>query len=165
MAHLGRHTCKPKLDRKKYDNLIRKEIERNTTLPPKKLKLKLIKEKVGEQNFTEAKEVAAIFSDTRRVKSIRREILTAADALPPNSMEAVAKVKSGSDEHDNMHIYKINSKSLNPDYPDFVFKTSQVMMEIALQMDQGGEENALQDEMCFFDGAHSRVTGFVALAA
>ena len=165
VAHLGKHTCTPKLDRKKYDNLIRKKIERNTTLPPKKLKLKLIKEKVGEQKFTEAKEVAAIFSDTRRVKSIRREILIAADALPPNSMEAVAKVKSGSDEHDNMHIYKINSKSMNPDYPVFVFKTSQVMMEIALQMDQAGEENALQDEMCFFDGAHSRVTGFVALAA
>ena len=162
---MGRHTCTPKIDRKKYDTLIRKEIERNTTLPPKKLKLKLIKEKVGEQKFTEAKEVAAIFSDTRRVKSIRTEILTAADALPPNSMEAVAKVKSGSDEHDHMHIYKINSKSMNPDYPDFVFKTSQVMMEIALQMDQAGEQNALQDEMCFFDGAHSRVTGFVALAA
>ena len=40
VAHLGRHTCTPKLDRKKYDNLIRKEIERNTTLPPKKLRLK-----------------------------------------------------------------------------------------------------------------------------
>ena len=80
-------------------------------------------------------------------------------------MEAVAKVKSGSDEHDPMHIYKINSASMNPDYPDFVFKTSELMMEIALQMDQCGEENALKDEMCFFDGAYSRVTGFVALAA
>ena len=54
---------------------------------------------------------------------------------------------------------------MNPDYPDFVFKTSELMMEIALQMDQCGEENALKDEMCFFDGVHSRVTGFVALAA
>ncbi|MCG8622018.1 MAG: hypothetical protein MJE68_08500, partial [Proteobacteria bacterium] len=154
VAHLGRHTCTPKIDRKKHDTFIRKEIEKNSTLPPKKLKLKLIKEKVSENKFSEAKEVAAIFSDTRRVKSIRREILTAADALPPNSMEAVAKVKSGADEHDKMHIYKINSNSMNPDYPDFVFKTSQVMMEIALQMDQAAQENALQDEMCFFDGAH-----------
>ena len=54
---------------------------------------------------------------------------------------------------------------MNPDYPDFVFKTSELMMEKALQMDQCGEENALKDEMCFFDGAHSRITGFVALAA
>ena len=49
VSHLGRHTCTPKVDRKKYDVLIRKEIQKNTTLPPKKLKLKLIKEKVGEK--------------------------------------------------------------------------------------------------------------------
>ena len=165
VCHIGRHTCTPKVDRKKYYVLIRKEIQKNTALPPKKLKLKLIKEKVGEQKFVEAKEVATIFSDTRRVKRLRTQVLTEGDALPPNCMEAVAKVKSGSDEHDPMHIYKINSASMNPDYPNFVFKTSELIMEIALQMDQCGEENALKDEMSFFNGAHSRVTGFVALAA
>ena len=163
VSHLGKHTCTTKVDRKKYDVLIRKEIEKNTTLTPKKLKLKLIKEKVGEQKFVEAKQVAQIFSHTRRVKSIRTQVLTEGDTLPPNCMEAV--VKSGSDEYDPMHIYKINSASMNPDYPDFVFKTSELRMEIALQMDQCGEEHALKDEMCFFDGAHIRVTGFVALAA
>ena len=112
--------------------MIRKGIQKNTTLPPKKLKLKLIKEKVGEQKFVEAKQVAQIFSDTRRVKRLRTQVLTEGDALPPNCMEAIAKVKSGSDEHDPMHIYKINSASMNPDYPDFVFKTSELMMEIAL---------------------------------
>ena len=165
VAHLGRHTCTLKVDRKKYDAVIRREIERNKTLPPKKLKLKLLKEKVGQKKFDEAKEVAEIFSDTRRVKSLRQKVLTEADALPPNSFEAVSTVKKGSDLHDPMYIYKINSSSMNPDFPDFVFKSSQLMMEIALQMDQAGEQNALQDEMCFFDGAHSRVTGFVALAA
>ena len=32
-------------------------------------------------------------------------------------------------------------------------------------MDQDCEKNSLQDELCFFDGAHSRVNNFVALAA
>ena len=43
--------------------------------------------------------------------------------------------------------------------------SSHLMMEIALQMDQNREENSLQEELCFFDGAQSKVQGFVALAA
>ena len=165
VAHIGVHTCCLKPNRKKYDARIRQEIENNTTLPPKKLKLKLMKEKVSEGDIEEAKEIAKILYDNRSVKTLRREILMAKDALPPNSMEAVAGIKETADKSDPMYIYKINSCSMNPDYPDFVFKTSKLMMEIAMQMDQSGPENALQDEMCFFDGAHSRVTAFVALAA
>ena len=165
VAHIGVHTCCLKPNRKKYDARIRQEIENNTTLPPKKLKLKLIKEKVSEGDIEEAKEIAKILYDNRSVKTLRREILMAKDALPPNSIEAVAGIKETADKSDPMYIYKINSCSMNPDYPDFVFKTSKLMMEIAMQMDQSGPENTLQDEMCFFDGAHSRVTAFVALAA
>ena len=34
----------------------------------------------------------------------------------------------------NSHIYKINNSNMNPDEPDYVFKTSKVMCNIALQM-------------------------------
>ena len=49
--------------------------------------------------------------------------------------------------------------------PDFVFKTSRTILEIALLMEQDGDKNWLQDELYFFDGTHSRVNNFVALAA
>ena len=111
--------------------------------------MKLIKEKVGAGDFTEAKKIAEMFSDVRRVKFIRKEVLKEEDDfLEPNSMEAVAEIKKASDANDFMHIYKINSKNMNED-PDYVFKTSHLMMEIALQMDQNGEENSLQEEIMF----------------
>ncbi|MCG8623181.1 MAG: hypothetical protein MJE68_14445, partial [Proteobacteria bacterium] len=165
VAHIGTHTCTLKVKRNRYDSMIRKEIEQNKTLPPKKLKLKLIKDQVGKGKMEEAKDIAKIFSDGRRVKSIRRQILESDNGPAPNSMEAIGGLKETSDNHDPMHIYKINSSSMNPDFPDFVFKSSQMMMDIALQMDQAGPENVLQDELCFFDGAHSRVLHFVALGA
>ena len=77
----------------------------------------------------------------------------------PNSMEAVAQIKRASDSNDTMHIYKINTKHMN-DQPDYIFKTSRIMMEMALKMDQNTTENSLQEELCFFDDAHSRVQGF-----
>ena len=162
--HIGVHTCNMKPDNHKFDEIIRKEVENNKNLGPKKLKLKLMKEQVDKGKFSEAKEVAEVFADSRRVKLIRQSILRGEDDLLPNSMEAVAEVKKGSDTTDTFHIYKINSMAMN-NLPDYVFKTSRVMLVIALMMDQDGPRNSLQEELCFFDGAHSRVNNFVALAA
>ena len=162
--HIGTHTCDLKPDRHKFDYIIREEVEKNKTLGPKKLKMKLIKEKVDSGKFEDAKEVAEVFSDSRRVKIIRQDVLRGEQICEPNSMEAVAEVKKGSDTIDPMHIYRINSSLMNND-PDYVFKTSRAILEIALLMDQDGQKNSLQDELCFFDGAHSRVNNFVALAA
>ena len=49
------------------------------------------------------------------------------------------------------------------DLPDFVVKSSSVILQMGLDMDQDAETNALQQEDAFFDGSHSRCTGFVAL--
>ena len=163
--HIGDHSCSVKPDKHKYDEKIKEEIKKNSALPPKKLRMQLIKQKIGEGQFDKAKKVAEMFSDARRVKTIRQSILKKEDDfLEPNSMEAVAQIKRVSDSNDTMHIYKINSKHMN-DQPDYIFKTSRIMMEMALKMDQNTTENSLQEELCFFDGAHSRVQGFVALAA
>ena len=48
--------------------------------------------------------------------------------------------------------------------PDFVFKTSRLSAELGLLMDQENEvKNVLQQEDCYFDGAHSRCRGFISL--
>ena len=55
-----------------------------------------------------------MFSEARRVKTIRQSILKQEDDfLEPNSMEAVAQIKRASNSNDTMHIYKINSKHMN----------------------------------------------------
>ena len=64
------------------------------------------------------------------------------------SLEAVAEFKKGSDNIDPLHIYKINSKAMN-NQPDFVVKSSSKILKVALQMDQDGDENPLQQEDAF----------------
>ena len=81
-----------------------------------------------------------------------------------HSMEAVAIFKEACDKSDPYHIFKMNDSRMNT-LPDFVFKTSRLAVELGLLMDQENEEkNVLQQEDCYFDGAHSRCRGFVSLA-
>ena len=78
------------------------------------------------------------------------------------SLEAVAELKKGSDKIDPLHIYKINSKTMNNE-PDYVMKSSSKILKVALMMDQDAEDNPLQKEDAYFDGCHSRCTGFISL--
>ena len=76
-----------------------------------------------------------------------------------HSMEAVAIFKEACDKSDPFHIFKINDSRMNT-LPDFVFKTS---AELGLLMDQANEvKKILQQEDCYFDGAHSRCRGFIS---
>ena len=43
---------------------------------------------------------------------------------------------------------------------DYVFKSSRRMAQLAIYMDQDGEENLLQMENAYFDATHSHVHGF-----
>ena len=43
---------------------------------------------------------------------------------------------------------------------DFVFKSSNIMAELAIQMDVEGPENILQEQNAYFDATHTRVHGF-----
>ena len=46
---------------------------------------------------------------------------------------------------DEFYIYQINNGSMN-ESSDYVFKSSKVMAELAIQMDVEGPENILQEE-------------------
>ena len=76
---IGDHSCSVKPDKHKYDENIKEEVKKNSALPPKKLRMQLIKQKIGEGQFDKAKEAAEMFSDARRVKTIRQSILKKED--------------------------------------------------------------------------------------
>ena len=50
-------------------------------------------------------------------------------------------------------IYKINNTQFNGD-PDYMFKSSHTMAQIAVDMDQERPKNRLQSEETYFGGAH-----------
>ena len=71
-----------------------------------------------------------------------------------NSFDAVAIIKKQADLKDEFYIYKINNGSMI-NCSDYVFKSSRVMAEVAVQMDVTGPENILQQENAYFDVTHA----------
>ena len=67
------------------------------------------------------------------------------------------------DKEDKYLIYKINNSQFNGQ-PDYVFKRSVPMAQLAIDMDQDGLEYPLQGEEAYFDGCHSRCVGYKTLA-
>ena len=67
------------------------------------------------------------------------------------------------DMEDKYLIYKINNSQFNGQ-PDYVFKSSAPMTQLAIDMDQDGPEHPLQGEEVYFNGCHSRCAGYKTLA-
>ena len=60
---------------------------------------------------------------------------------------------------DKYLIYKINNLQFNRE-PDYVFKSSTPMAQLATDMDQDGPEHPLQCEEVYFDGSHFWCIGY-----
>ena len=72
-------------------------------------------------------------------------------------------LKQATDKEDKYLIYRINNSQFN-DQPNYVFKSSAPMAQLAIDMDQNGPEHPLQTKDTYFDGCHSRCTGYKTLA-
>ena len=162
--HYGDHTCLPKEDKKGNDMFINEQIKKYPNLAPKALQVQCVKEKVSEGDIKGAQEIGKKLADRSRIRQLRSEMLQPDQNTDHHSMEAVAIFKEACDKSDPFHIFRLNDSRMNTT-PDFVFKTSRISAELGLLMDQDNtEENALMEEDCYFDGAHSRCRGFISLA-
>ena len=79
-----------------------------------------------------------------------------------NSFDAVTNMKKNTDIKDKYYIYQLGNINYS-NTVDHVFKSSQRMAEIAIQMDIDGEENMLQLENAYFDATHLRTQYFKSL--
>ena len=66
-------------------------------------------------------------------------------------------------KEDKYLIYKINNSQFNGQ-PDYIFKSSAPIAQLAIDMDHDGLEHPLQCEDAYFDGCHSRCAGYKTLA-
>ena len=71
-------------------------------------------------------------------------------------------MKKKTDTKDKYYIYQIGNINYG-NTVDHIFKSSQKMALITLQMDVDGEDNMLQLENAYFDAMHSRVQYFKSL--
>ena len=129
----------------------------------KELKSAVIQHLLDTGNSKEA-ENAAYRITTQAFRKVKRDMAvdTPEQHVETQSLEAVAELKKGSDNIYPLHIYKINSKAMNNE-PDYVMKSSPKILKVALMLDQDAEDNPLQKEDAYFDGCHSRCTGFISL--
>ena len=63
-------------------------------------------------------------------------------------------------KEDKYLIYNINNSQFNGQ-PDYIFKSSTPVAQLAINMDQDGPENPLQGEEAYFDGCHSQCVGYL----
>ena len=140
-----------------------KWVQRYPGITYKELKSAVIQHLLDTGNSEEA-ENAAYRITTQAFRKVKRDMAvdTPEQHVETQSLEAVAELKKGSDHIDPLHIYKINSKAMNNE-PDYVMKSSSKILKVALMMDQDAEDNPLQNEDAYFDGCHSRCTGFISL--
>ena len=80
-----------------------------------------------------------------------------------HSLEAVGIVKQATDKEDKYLIYKINNTQFNG-HPNYIFKSSAPMAQLAIDMDQNSPEHPLQGEEAYFDGCHTQCVGYKTLA-
>ena len=80
-----------------------------------------------------------------------------------HSLEGVGILKQAMDKEDKYLIYKINYSEFNGQ-PDYAFKSSAPMAQLANDMDQDGLKHPLQGEEAYFDGCHSQCVGYKTFA-
>ena len=161
--HIGKHNCTLQPELMSDIDYTSRWVQRYPGISYKELKSAVIQHLLDTGNPEEA-EKAAYRITTQAYRKVKRDMAvdTPEQHVETQSLEAVAELKKGSDLIDPLHIYRINSKAMN-NQPDFVMKSSSKILKVALQMDQDGEENPLQQEDAFFDGCHSRCTRFISL--
>ena len=161
--HIGKHNCTLQPELMSDIDYTSRWVQRYPGISYKELKSAVIQHLLDTGNPEEA-EKAAYRITTQAYRKVKRDMAvdTPEQHVETQSLEAVAELKKGSDLIDPLHIYKINSKAMN-NQPDFVMKSSSKILKVALQMDQDGEENPLQQENAFFDRCHSQCTGFTSV--
>ena len=159
--HVGIHTCETKLQSVEYDNIATEIVMENMDKGPVMMKLGYVGLATDKGDVKEGRKRANKV-ETSRLKYLKS---VASKDLDPDkhSLEAVGIYKKKVDEDDPFLIYKIHNGNFSSEEPDYVFKTSKEMLQLALEMDNEGPDNPMQDEEAFFDGAHKRCVDFKTL--
>ena len=111
--------------------------------------------------WEEVKKAAKSFGDKKWILNQKQKIKSETQPYGHN-FEVVATYKQYCDKRDPYYIYKMNDKRGNPDRPPFVFESSKLGAEFALNMTED-EDHILSKEFCCFDGKVNRCKGLVTL--
>ena len=163
--HYGTHTC-PVISKKKKtaSKDVEQLVRNNSNIKPSEVQSVFVLSAFQEQtDWRDVEKAAASAIDKKWISNIKEKVKK--DIEPHgHNFEAVVSFKEYCDKKDPFYIYKINDRRGISDQPSFVFKTSSVKLNVALNMDCDGD-HFMNTEYCFFDGKRKRWRGFVTLSA
>lgn len=160
--HEGTHTCtavKPSRPADEYVNSILKE---NKHMKPVQIPNHTITKMIEDGcDWNETTNKAREFTDVERFSKLKS---TMKKKINPHghSFDAVTRLREKAREKDRFYIYSFNNRDMNPSNPTYVFKTSTVSLNIALNMHQS-KDHFMREEYCYFDGTHGRCHGLKTL--
>ncbi|XP_028408652.1 uncharacterized protein LOC114531204 [Dendronephthya gigantea] len=164
--HCGKHTC-PTTNVEFKDGVkeeVSRQLHENPNLTPSQIQSNLIISKMKQgADWDTVEKTASAVTDKKSISNEKQKV-KASNEPHGHNYEAVAHFKQYADKRDPFYVYSINDRRGNPNKPSLVFKSSTLKAQFALKMDRT-KDNALSEEVCFFDGKVSRCKGFVSLTA
>ena len=103
-----------------------------------------------QRDWRDVKKAAASAIDKNWISNVKEKVKKDIESHGHN-FEAVVSFKECYNKKDPFYIYKINDRKGNQDQPSFIFKTSSVKLNVALNMDCDGD-HFMNTEYCFSDG-------------
>lgn len=166
--HEGRHVCCLKEDFDTMRNYAERELlSRDLISTPREMREHLIGYFLSSGQSQKAVEAARMTGNERLLEKLRYQNKGAQSTLE-DSFKNLRNLKRTADEVDQFHLFKMNCRDWDEDMPNYVFKSSRISAQFALLMDMAlvpkdGKHSLLEFEPVYFDGMHSRTTGFVTL--
>ena len=160
--HFGYHSCDLKQEVSNDREFTKKWVDRYPGLSFRNLKTTVVQTLLDDRDALGA-QVAAEQITYKAYRSCKHERKVHSDSteVSTQSIEAVVELKKGSDEVDKYYIYEVNNSAMN-NRPDFVLKSGAIVLQFAVDMNQDGPQNILQDEDVYFDGCHSRCKDYIS---
>ena len=161
--HQGEHTCTAVKPRELVADKVKGYFKENPKVTPSQLStMKIANAIKSGEDWEKIEEDAKPLLDKKWVSNLKQSAKSENGNHNQDSMESVIEFKKQCDKHDTFYVYKLNLSSMNPDKPDFVFKTSTNKVKMLLHMNQGSG-HFLEDEHCFFDGKSGKLKHYKTL--
>ena len=162
--HCGEHTCpiqeKASKPTERVEDILRKNPERKPSQVQSAFVLSALR---SGEDWNKVVNEASQMLDKKWIENRKQDLKKTANPAGEN-FEAVATFKEYCDKEDQLLVFRINDWRCNPKLPSYVFKTSNVRMLIAENMNREGD-HFMKDEYCYFDGKVKRCKNFVTLTA
>ena len=141
--HIGAHKCPLKPDTNKYSNQVRDAVLKKSGLGAHHIQQAEMGQEVATSDIKEAGRRAMWLSYTN-IRSEKNKFMHKRNP-DKHCIEPVGILKHATVKDDKYLIYKINNSQFNGE-PDYVFKRSTPIAQLAIDMDQNGPEHPLQGE-------------------